>query len=154
MFYKQLCDYIIYSFSNKVILFLQIFLNHNSQSVRARELNLPNSRLNQIKIMYWKNLEGSLYAWLFVWLVVCLSRSHHGNGHSGDDGWLTMEDGWLTMEDGWWMINEGWWMMDDGMYRVFDLPCRPQISQCSRFQKKKKNRVLNWPPSEMTKGRV
>ena len=37
-------------------------------------------------------------------------------------------------------------------YRVADPSCHPQISLCAIIQKK--NRVLNWPPSEMTKSRT
>ena len=43
-------------------------------------------------------------------------------------------------------------VIKEHIYRVSDPSCHPKISLCARIQKK--NRVLNWPPSEMTKSRT
>ena len=92
-----------------------------------------------------KHLEGSIFAWLFVWLVGCLSRWRQFWCYSGlwrcssypnldgwwmmydewrwwmmDDGWWMMDDWWWMMDGGWWMMDDGWWMMDDGWWMMDD----------------------------------
>ena len=50
-------------------------------------------------------------------------------------------------------FNQNCWKLAvSNTYRVADPSCHPQISLCARIQKK--TRVLNWPPSEMTKSRI
>ena len=72
---------------------------------------LPNSRLNQIKTIYWKIWKalyscGCLFGWL---VVVCL-------GGNSSDVTLACEDAQVInifIDGKWWMMDNGWGMMND-----------------------------------------
>ena len=91
------------------------------------------------KLQILQNLDGSIFAWLFVvvgtlmtvlmllWPLKMLKLSK--DSWMINDGWWMMDDGWWMMDDGRWMMDDGWWMMDDGWWlmkcrKVWMYECR------------------------------